>query len=39
MTLKLKNLNEKIKQSLELWALGHITPENTEDDYIKEKER
>lgn len=39
MTLKLKNLNDKIKQSMELWELGQITAENTDDQFLKEKER
>ncbi len=39
MTLKLKNLNDKMKQAMELWALGQITRENTDDEFIKEKER
>ena len=39
MTLKLKNLNDKMKQAMELWALGQITQENTDDEFIKEKER
>jgi len=39
MTLKLKNLNDKMKQAMDLWDLGLITRENTDDEYIKEKER
>ncbi len=39
MTLKLKNLNDKMKQAMDLWGLGLITRENTDDEYIKEKER
>jgi len=39
MTLKLKNLNDKMKQAMELWALGQIPRENTDDEFIKEKER
>ena len=39
MALKLKNLNDKIKQSMELWELGQITAENTDDQFLKEKER
>jgi hypothetical protein len=31
MTLKLKNLNDKMKQAMDLWDLGEITKENTDD--------
>jgi hypothetical protein len=34
--LKLKNLNDKIKQALELWAIGQITLENTNEEFFKE---
>lgn len=33
MTLKLKNLNDKMKQAMELWALGKITKESTDEEY------
>ena len=39
MALKLKNLNDKIKQVMELWELGQITEANTDDQFLKEKER
>ena len=33
MTLKLKNLNDKIKQAMELWALGKITKNSLDEEY------
>jgi len=36
MTLKLKNLNDKIKQAMELWALGKITEKSLDEEYQQE---
>jgi hypothetical protein len=36
MTLKLKNLNDKIKQAMELWALGKITENSLDEEYQQE---
>ncbi len=39
MTLKLKNLNERIKQALEMWELGKITELTVNEEYQKEQRR
>jgi hypothetical protein len=36
MTLKMKNLNDKIKQAMELWALEKITEKSLDEEYQQE---